>query len=803
MYIHKIKLIFRNLWKNANFSAINIFGLSVSLAICVLIGVYLHFEFNFDRINPAHPSLYRLNTAFKYPNSPESTHALSSAMMGPFLHRECGDIERFLRVLPSSENILCRSGSRETTLQKCLEVDTSFFSFFNYALQLGDPSTVFARPENILLTLPVSVALFGTEMPLGKIVENTFTLPSGQDTTIFFTVSGVLKDLPANSHLQFDALFPLDAQRFDAWDVGSRWHGVVSSTYFQCHPSVQNGAALEPVFAELLKKEMPNSEMIALSMQPFADIHLGSMHLEDENNHLRSNRAYVGVLGLLALFILLISSINFANLSTVLALKRGREVGVRRSLGASRGDIMGNFLSESLMMTVLAGALGLLWATLIRKPFLSLLGRDVDLPFPTEVLLGFAAIVILLGLLSGIYPAIQAARHGVTQTFQQHRTAVSLKRPFIQNLVVVQFALSGILMLGSLICYQQLSFLKNKDLGFSFAQVVEMDIGNGNWMHATALKTELAAIPGVEAVSSSDQSLGTIDRQNGLMVRNPETRQWENHPMSIIRADHNYFGLYGMQFVAGRAPTYEGALNETEYIVNEAFVKKMGWKDDPIGKEIMRATFGQSTPGRVVGIIRDMHHNTLRHAISPICMQASQVSSVISMKVGAANMQAVLSQSREVWMRHVKDRPFDYTFMDEHFAQIYESENRLAQALLFATLLSICIACLGLLALSAFVIGQRTKEIGIRKVLGASVAGITSLLAKDFLKLVIVAIVIASPIAYYFMNKWLADFAYRIEISWWVFVAVGVAAAVIAFLTVGFQAVKAALSNPVKSLRSE
>jgi putative ABC transport system permease protein len=603
--------------------------------------------------------------------------------------------------------------------------------------------------------------------------------------------------------LQFDALFPLDVGQFDRWNPNSRWHGVVAATYFKCHPSVHNGAALVPVFTELLKKEMPNSEMVALSMQPFADIHLGSMHLQDENNYLRSNRAYVGVLGLVALFILLISSINFANLSTVLALKRGREVGVRRSLGASRGDIVGNFLSESFMMAVMAGALGLLWAALVRKPFLSLLGRDVDLPFPMEVLLGFAAVVVLLGLLSGIYPAIQAARHGVAQTFQQHRTAVSLKRPFIQNLVVLQFALSGILILGSLICYQQLSFLKNKDLGFSYAQVVELDIGNGNWMHATALKTELAAIPGVEEVSSSDQSLGTIDRQNGLMVRNPETRQWENHPMSIIRADHNYFSLYGMQFVAGRAPTYEGALNESEYIVNEAFVKKMGWKDDPIGKEIMRAAYGQSTPGRVVGVIRDVHHNTLRHAISPICMQASQVSSVISMRVGAANMQAVLNQSRAVWVQHVKDRPFDYTFMDEHFAQIYDSENRLAQSLLFATLLAICIACLGLLALSAFVIGQRTKEIGIRKVMGASVAGITGLLAKDFLKLVVIALVIASPVAYYFMDKWLSDFAYRIDIQAWMFVAAGAAAVLIAFLTVGFQSVRAALTNPVKSLRSE
>ncbi len=798
-----LKLIFRNLWKNAGFSAINIFGLSVSLAVCALIGLYLHFEFDFDRHNPAHASIYRLNTTFKYPNSPESKHAFSSAMMGPYLQRECKDIERFLRVMVSGENMLCRAGQRDINLERMLEVDSTFFNFFNFELHLGDSKTAFSSPGNVVLTRPVSEALFGTEMPLGKMLENTYTLPSGTDTTVFYTVSGVLDDLPKNTHLQFDALLPLDARQFEQRNNNSRWHGVVANTYFQLHPSVKNGAALEPVFAEVLKKEMPNSEMISLSMQPFAEIHLGSSQLQDELNQMKSNREYAGVLGIVAVFILLISSINFANLSTVMALKRGQEVGVRKSLGASQRDILSNFLSESSAMAMLAGGLGLLWASLLKKPFLSFLGRDFDLPLPREVLLGFAGVVLALGFLSGIYPAFQAARHGVLKVFQQHRTAVSVKRPFVQRLVVVQFVLSGVLIIGSLICYQQLNFLKNKDLGFRYAQVVEMNIGSGNWMHASALKAELAVLPGVQAASSSDYSLGSIDGQNGVMVLNPETRKWENHPMSIIRVEPDYFDLYEMKFAAGRAPTLEGAANGLEYVVNESFVKKMGWTEDPLGQEIKRATWGETPPGRVVGVIRDVHHNSLRKAIAPICMQASASSALISLKVAPTNLQSVLGQAREIWARHIKDRPFDYAFMDEHFAQIYESENRLARALLLATLLSIFIACLGLLALSSFVVSQRTKEIGIRKVLGASVAGITNLLAKDFLKLVLIAILIASPIAYYFMQKWLSGFAYRIEISWWIFAAAGVLALLIALLTVGVQSVKAALANPVKSLRSE
>jgi putative ABC transport system permease protein len=799
-----LKIAFRNLWKNANFSLINIFGLSVSLAVCALIGMYLHFETNFDRSNPAHASMYRLLTTFKYPNSPESTWDLSAAMMGPYLHRECGDIEQYLRVMTSNEDFLCKSERRETTLKKVLQADSTFFAFFNFPLLHGDPANAFSMPENMVLARPVAESLYGTENPLGKIIEHTYTLPGGADTTIYYTVSGVFDYLPANSHLQFDALTLLDSRQFERWDEGSRWHGVVAGTYFRLHPSVKDAGKVAATFSEALKKEMPNSEMIALSLQPFADIHAGSSEINSGgNNHLPVNRKYLRILGLIALLILFISSVNFANLSTVLALKRGQEVGVRKSLGASGVAIVRHFLGESMLMALLSGGLALLWAELLRQPFLSLLGRDPDLPIPGAILTGFSGMVVLLGLLAGLYPAMQAARYSALEAFQRNKTVLSVKRPFVQRLVVLQFALSGTLVIGSLICYQQLHFLKNKDLGFRYDQVVEMNLGESNWMRSPAMKKELAALPGVEAVTSSDRSLGAIDSQNGVLVRNDETGKWENFPMSIIRVDYNYFDLYGMRFAAGRAPTPEGAASQLEYVVNEAFLKKVGWTGDPIGRQIMRAGLSEGMAGRVVGVIRDVHHNTLRHAIEPLCMQASEVSSVVSIKMSAADVQPVLKQAAVVWERHIKDRPFQYQFKDAHFAHIYQSESRLGQVLFFATLLSIFIACLGLLALSAFIIGQRTKEIGVRKVLGATTTGLVGLLSKDFLKLVVVSLIIASPVAYFFMEHWLQDFAYRIDIQWTVFVLAGVIAVAVAFLTVSFQSVRAALANPVKSLRSE
>jgi putative ABC transport system permease protein len=801
---NNLKLIWRNLWKNAKFSAINIFGLSISLAVCFMLGLYLHFEYSFDGGNPNKASTYRLLTTFKYPNSPESTLAFSSAMMGPYLQRNCGDIEQYLRIVTENEEFLCRSDRRETTIGKSMAADSTFFSFFNFPLLYGDRSSAFARPENILLTRPVSEALFGTENPIGKTVEYTFAQYTGVDTTVSYLVSGVFDHLPDNSHLQFDALRPLDTRQYDYYDEGNRWHIVVANTYFRLHPSVKQAASLEASFPAVLQKEMPNSDMISLALQPFSAIHLESSHLSsDPNNYLKSDKKYLGVLGLVALFILIISSINFANLSTVLAMKRGQEVGVRKSLGASGGDVFAQFMGEAMLMAVLAGGLALLWTQLLGTPFFELLGRDLAHRYPPVILAGFGGLVLFLGLSAGIYPAMQAARHSALQAFQGAKTAVSVKRPFVQRLVVVQFVLSGILIIGSLICYQQLRFLKNKDLGFKYAQVIELNLGPNNWMRSPAMKKELAALPGVAAVSSSDNSLGNIGGQNGLLVRNPETKAWENHPMSIIRADYNYFDLYEMQLVAGRTPTPEAAKNELEFVVNEAFVKKMGWKDDPIGKEIMRAAVQVETPGRIVGVIKDIHHNDLRHAIEPICIQASEVSSILSLKVETANLPGVLKKVQAVWLSHIKDRSFQYRFMDERFAQLYDTENRLGKALLLATLLSIFIACLGLLALSAFIISQRTKEIGVRKVLGASIGSVVGLLSKDFLVLVVIAFAIASPLAYFFMDKWLQDFAYRIDIQWPVFALAGVVAVAVAFLTVSFQSMKAALANPVKSLRSE
>ena len=803
MNLTNFKLIWRNLVKNSGITTINVIGLSVSFAVSTLIILFLQFEYSFDQSNPASKDCYRLLTTFKYPNSPESLTARASSMMGPHLKLASPDVENYLRVVNDNEDFLCRANGREVTIGRNLQVDSTFFDFFNFPLLHGDKKTVFDKLENILITRPVSEKLFGTENPVGNTLDYSYSLASGKDTTVQYIIAAVFDNLPANSHLQFESIMPYDKRQFDAYDEHSRWHMITTTTYLQLRPTAKDESKVAASFPTFLEGRMANHEMIGLDLQPFSQIHLDSKNINyDFDNHQKSDRKYLQVFGLIALFIVLISSINFANLSTVLAMRRVREVGVRKSLGANKSDLLKQFLGEAILMSVIGGGLALVWVFFLQQPFLDLLGRNIEFNYSPTMFVIYVAATILLGIIAGIFPAIQAAKYSAVEAFSKLGTAVSVKRPFIQRLVVLQFIMSAVLIIGSLICYHQLNYLQTKDLGFKYDQIVELHIGQNNTQKSIALQKELASISGVIGVTESQGSLGEIQGQQGLMVRNETTQEPENFPMTIQTVAPNYFDLFKMEFVEGRAPTTESAVNGQEFVVNESFIKRVGWKENPLNKEIMTWVNGNTT-GRVVGVIKDIHHNTLHNPIEAICFQVSQELPVISIKVNEANVSKVLSQTEVLWNKHIKDSPFDYRFMDAHLSELYASESRLGQILLLATILSILIACLGLLALSAFIIQQRMKEIGIRKVLGASTVGLIGLLSKDFLKLVFIAFLIATPFAWYVMDTWLNNFAYRIDIQWWTFAIAGIASLTIAFITVGSQSLKAALGNPVDSIKTE
>jgi len=804
MNLMNLKLIWRNLLKNKGITSINIFGLSVSLAVATLIVLFLQFEYSFDTFHANQNDIYRLNTTFKYPNSPERPTAMASSPMGPYLARESNEVESYLRVMNGNEDFLCKANKKEVVIGKSLLVDSTFFDFFDFKLLHGNEESLFDKLENILIVNTISEQLFGTENPIGNTLQYTYALDANRDTTIHYVIAGVLEDVPKNSHLQFEAIVPLDGRQFDGIEENNRWHGISTSTYFKLRKGIDDPNKVAENFPTLLEKEMPNPEMVRLSLQALSAIHLDSGTLQfDSNNYEKSERKYLQVFGLVALFLLLISSMNFANLSTVLAMRRTQEVGVRKSLGANGSEVLVQFLGEAVLMSFIGGSIALLWVYLLKEPFLMMLDREIDLFFNPTILMIYFIGILLLGLLAGIFPAVQAARYSAVEAFNKLGTAVSVKRPFIQRLVVVQFMLSGLLIISSLICYQQVNYLQNKELGFDYNQVLEIDLGYGNSDRAEGLKKEIASLADVLNVSGSNISLGTFNGQSGVMVRTEKTNEWENFPMPISSANHNYFDLYEMQFVHGQSPSPESEENGQAFVVNESFVKKVGWKENPIGKPIRRFGFNGAIEGKVVGVIKDIHHNTLHNAIESVCLYASSFSPVLSLKVNMSNLEKLLPQIEMIWNRHIKDSPFEYRFMDAHLTALYDSEYRLGQLLLLATILSILIACLGLLALSAFIIQQRTKEIGIRKILGASAMGILGLLSKDFVKLVLIAFVVISPIAWYVMNNWLQNFAYHIEISWWIFALAGIAAVFIAFCTVSIQSLKVAFNNPVESLRDE
>ncbi|MEM6698730.1 MAG: FtsX-like permease family protein, partial [Bacteroidota bacterium] len=748
--------------------------------------------------------LYRLNTTFKYPNSPEQKTAQAAIPMGPYLQQQSPDVENYCRIVRGSENYLCRANRKEKTIAQSIFVDSTFFSLFNFELIYGKPEDAFSKLENILITRSVSEDFFGKENPIGQSMEHTFPLNAERDTTISYIVAGVFEDIPSNSHIQFESLIPLDDRQWTEDAFGNYWHSIESNTYLQLRPTATDPQKVAAQFPSLLEKEMPGHDMIELSLQPLREVHLDSSDLAyDYYNYQSSNRKYLNILAVIAIFILLISSINFANLSTVLAMKRVQEVGVRKSLGARNSDVLFQFLGEAVLMALIGGGLALLWVIGLRKPFLDLLGRNIQLEMSTINIVIFVFAIMLLGLVAGLFPAIQAARYSAVEAFKRFGTSVSIKRPFIQRLVVLQFVLSGMLIIGSIICYQQLDYMQNKDLGFQYDQIVELELGYGYMNRASVLKKEMAAIPEVASVSGSESSLGAMEGQRGVGVRNEETEEIENYPMMLRGVNSDFFDLYKIQFALGQAPTLDGENTGQEIVVNESFVKRVGWKESPIGKEVFRIEGGASVTGRVVGVIKDIHHNSLYNKISPVCFFTSKSAFYLSLKINPKNLEQALPKIESVWNQYIKDRPFDYEFKDEHFASLYEREKRLGQMLLIATILSILIGCLGLLALSTFIIQQRTKEIGIRKVLGASVLGLLGLLSKDFLKLVLIALVIATPLSWYIMNTWLQDFAYRIEIQWWIFALAAIVSIVIAFITVSSQSLKAALTNPVDSLRNE
>lgn len=789
-----LKTALRNFQRHKGFTAINLVGLAVGLAGCLLIGLYVQDELAYDRFHEKGDRIYRLG---------ESTVGWP---YGRIVEAEYPEVEKvvYLRSYPTFS--IKHEGQH--FFEPMLYADAGFFQLFDFPLVEGDPLAALAAPYTLVLSEALAHKLFGKNPALGRTLMLSDSLA--------FTVSGVAR-VPQQSHIQFDALLSFETLRalnpdwFEA-EMANGWIDLNVVNYVL----LREGVDAEAFAAKIrnLPQERAGDYLsrwgssYQLNLDPMNRIYLHSAY----GNQLGPQSAidYVYLLGIVGLFLLLIAIINFVNLTTAHSVERAKEVGVRKVVGSNRGALIRQFLGESSLMCLLAVilAVGLvalalpLFNDLALKQYAA--GNLITLP----VALALVGLALAVGLLAGFYPALSLSASQPIEMLKGRFATGRRGGRLRQGLVVFQFAISGALTLGTLVVLNQLRYMQTQDLGFDGEQVVVVDArqapGKALTQRSEVLKQALATHAAVEKVSA----LWAVPGRNGWRGQISFPEGWpdgESISLEYVAVDYDFVETLGLKIVAGRAFDRAFAPDEkTAVLINEAAVEAARWAspEEAIGKGF--ASPGSGKPeGVVIGVVEDYHHHGLQQRIDPMMFGIRPGNGLFALRIKAAEADAVVAHLKKTWTQFFAEYPFDFFFLDEHFARQYEQEQRLMRIFSTFAALTILIACLGLFGLAAFTAAQRTKEIGVRKVMGASVTQITVLLVKDFLKWVLVAFLVAVPITYYAMSKWLEDFAYRTTIGFDIFLLGGLLLLSVALATVSYQAVRAAVAHPAQSLRYE
>jgi len=793
------KIAVRNLWKNKAFSAINIFGLAIGIAACIIIMLFVTYEKSFDGMHSK--NIYRLDEVQKFEGMVEPQNvALSMYPMGPTLTADFPEIKNFVRVNESRVDLTYKE---QRIFFSILFVDSTFFQLFDFEVLHGDRSKILEKPNSIVLTEESAKKLFGHEDPIGKMVTKYI------GDTVVLTVTGVMKDVPENSHLQFDGLVSFSTVAGP--DNMQNWGGNWLVTYLQ----LQEGTSIESLekkFPAYLKKYMTDSDrwkFYELFLQSVADVHGASTNItHDYINYKKFDKRYTYIFSIIAIAILVIACINFMNLSTARSAERAREVGIRKTVGAERLQLAGQFLGESVLLSLIALVIAITIVKLALPAIAHLSQRELELPlndFP--LLLLILAATILVGIVAGLYPA------GYLSSFQPIRVLKGVlqtgkgKSSFRNVLVVGQFTGAVLLIIGTVFAVRQLRYMQSKDPGFNRDQVMIIPLNDVTAGKYDALKQELLRNTVVQAVTGSGQTLGNNLHQSRVIFHGDGPAR--SLTTSRVVVDPDYLVLYKIPVIAGRNFTNDPNDNAKAYIVNETMAKEL-LKDQQtktyeslIGKHY---GFGRmDSAGFIAGVARDFNFNSLHHKIETLSIfcQKDWGYNEVSVRINGSKARSAIDHVAAAWKKVNPDQPFEYNFLDDHFKELYESDRAVSKVVGILAGLAILISCLGLFGLASYSAERRVKEIGIRKVLGASVQNITAMLSKDFVRLVIISTLIAWPIAWYGVTNWLQDFAYRVSVSWWVFAMAAGIALMIALVTVSFQAIKAAIANPVKSLRTE
>ncbi|HET6568632.1 MAG TPA: ABC transporter permease [Rhodothermales bacterium] len=802
------KIALRNLLRHKGYTFINVAGLAVGIACCLLIFLYVRDELRYDRFNEKADRIYRVIVRSETESDGEMKDlAVTPPGLAPTLLREFPEVQRAIRLFDMSETLVKR-GDRQFTERRIFLADPSIFDVFSIRLSEGDPETALAAPRCIVLSESMARKYFGNTEPLGQ----TLDVNNGGD----FKVTGVFKDLPEQSHLKIDFLgsfatlkeFVSEA-RLQNW----RWHQFYTYVLL---PEGYDPARLEaklPAFAE--RYSAPEMSEIGIrdgfNLQPLTAIHLHSTHLQFEVAE-AGDIAHLYAFTAVAVFLLVIACFNFMNLATAQSMQRAKEVGMRKVVGAGRHQLMTQFLGESVLLSLLALLIAAVLVELALPSFNAFAGKSLEIGYTENAgwIAGLIGLGVFIGILAGSYPAFFLSGFRPVQVLKgMSNTGGHSLTTLRKVLVTIQFAISVVLIIGTGVAAAQLRFVQNKNLGFNKEQIVVLPLRGGVANNLEAVQAELQRNPLIVSSAGSWGVPGGIVAGDGIHLPGSKSET----AINMFVVDYDYLRTYGMKIVAGRGFSREHPSDtEHAFILNETAARSFGWTpQEALGKPIEWDKWGQIEAsadsikrGEVIGVVQDFHFRSLHQAIEPLVIHIYPPAfGNLSVRIRPENAPDALDFMKQVWARWSPDWPFQYTFLDQDFARMYEADRKVGQIFSVFAGLAIFIACMGLFGLSSFAAERRTKEIGVRKVLGASVSGIVVMLSSDFLKLIAVGFVVAAPIGYLVMQRWLNDFAYHVDIGPGYFIAAALATFAIAILTVSYRSIRAALADPVKSLRYE
>lgn len=818
------KLALRSLRKNKTFTLLNILGLTLGLTTFILIALYIKDELSFDRFNKKADRIVRINTDLI--NEGKTTSFADAAPpIAPTLKTHFPEVESAARIFPE-EGIRFRQGGQDITEKQVATVDPEFFDIFTLPAIEGDPAKALNQPRTVVLTATTAQRYFHTTNAVGKTLERT-------DEKSIYTVVAVIKDIPEQSSFNEDIFLTMKGTQMDKGN-NSFYAIFPMSTFVLLRPGADRQAfdkklstLMRTYVGDYASLETGSNGRFAIRHNsiPLTQIHLHS-HRTDELR-LNSDIQYIYIFSAIAVFVLLIAGINFMNLSTARSTTRAREVGVRKVLGSGRRQLIAQFLSESIIVTTLAMILAFLAAWLALPAFNHLTGKTLTLD--QNWLLPIAlAIIAIVGLFSGAWPAFFLSAFRPVQVLKG-QLAKTNKSSFRNLLVVVQFSISIFLIVGALVVYKQLNYIQHRDIGYNRSQLLIVKDLDGI-ANPQTLKTATTQIPGVLAASLTD-FLPTNDHRwhnwGNIAPTEPQAQTQNTQsapgksPASNRRrtaaeggeletqlwiVNEDYIPTLGMHIAQGRNFSKNYGTDTSAAIINETAAKAWGIDENPIGKTIHYPTYwGTAKDFTIVGVVKDFNFSSIRSNVTPLVMvdRPQDDQSGLNIRIEAGHIPDVIAKFKNVWATYAPHKPLNYSFMDQDFDAVYHAEERMGSIVVILTALAIAIACLGLLGLAAYASEQRSKEIGIRKILGANITSIVTLLSKDFARLIGISIVIATPAAWLAMDRWLQNFAYRTSISVWLFVTAAAIIGVVAAATTIYQSLKAAVANPVETLRSE